>query len=162
MKAINFNKKEREYILKYLPVYADNTDIGEKIYKRVKRANKRIKVASAKGKGRGLQYWVCHRISELLRIPFDQQDDQCLIHSREMGQAGTDIILRGKAFKLFPYSVECKNMEKIGIMEMVNQAKRNEGKDTDWMVVHKRKTLNEPVVIFSWKAFAKLFKKIIK
>ena len=118
---------------------------------------KRITISSAKAKGRNLQYWICEKISKLINIPFDQQDDSCLIHSREMGQHGKDIILRGEAQILFPYSVESKASESLNLMETIEQSESNQDKNTDWMIVHKRKALAEPIVILSWRGFEKTF-----
>ena len=75
--------------------------------KRVKK-KKRIKISSAKAKGRNLQKWVCGKISKLLNIPWGKDE---LIASREMGQSGTDVRLIGEALEKFPYSVECKWQE---------------------------------------------------
>jgi hypothetical protein len=118
---------------------------------------KRISVASAKGKGRSLQYWICNKISSLLNIPYIQSDDSCLIHSREMGQHGVDIILRGEALKRFPYSIESKSSESLNLMPVIEQIEANQKKDTDWLIVHKRKALPEPIVIMTWRTFEKTF-----
>ena len=132
---------------------------GEKILRRFNRALKPIKVSSAKAKGRELQKWVCQKIANLLKIEYNQQDDQCLIHSREMGQAGVDVVLRGEVRKRFPFSIECKNTEQLEFIKSIKQAQANTSQDEDWMVVHKRKALNSPVVILDWAAFEKLFSK---
>lgn len=129
---------------------------AKQILKKLEGSKKRITVSSAKGKGRGLQMWVCQHISQMIGIPFDNQDDQCLIHCREMGQHGTDIILRGKAQKLFPFSIECKSSESININSAIEQAKSNKADGTDWMVVFKKKSLPEPVVMINWSTFEKL------
>jgi hypothetical protein len=133
--------------------------IQEKLRKRLQKATRRITPASAKGKGRELQKWVCRRISLLINLFYDQQNDQCLIHSREMGQAGIDIILRGEAQHKFPYSIECKSVEQFSIPSTIKQAKNNMAKGTDWLIVHKRKSFQEPVVILSWEGFEKLFRR---
>ena len=117
-----------------------------------------MKPSSAKAKGRNLQQRVCRGIAELLHLPFDQQDDQCLIHSREMGQSGIDIILRGVAQKQFPFSIECKNTETFSVYKAIEQAKSNQSKNTEWAVVHK-KNHSEPIVIMDWAAFLKLMQR---
>ena len=52
----------------------------------------------------GVQY-----ISQITNIPLIK-GDECLIQSRGMGQQGTDVVLYGKARKLFPYGIECKTV----------------------------------------------------
>lgn len=155
-KWICLSSNDRDKIIKALSKNKGNDSLINKLIS----SKKTISVASRKGKGRGLQMWVAKRISKLIEIPFDNQDDQCLIHCREMGQSGVDIILRGKAQDAFPYSIECKNSESLNIVETVRQAKSNEAKGTDWIIVHKKKALSEPIAIMSWNTFEKLFKWI--
>jgi hypothetical protein len=135
-----------------------NTPVETKIYKKLEKAlnKKRIKVSSAKGKGRGLQYWMCRKISDLINITYNQADDNCLIHSREMGQHGTDIVLRGDALKRFPFSVECKNAESFNIKETVKQAKQNQKPGTAIMIIYKCKEFKTPVAIMEWQPFSSL------
>lgn len=128
-----------------------------KLVEKIKKATKRIAVSSAKGKGRELQKWVCREISELTGIPYNQQDDDCLIHGREMGQAGVDIILRGAARELFPFSIECKSTEKLSLTTTILQARANTQDGTDWMIVHRNKAVREPIIILTWEAFARIY-----
>lgn len=133
----------------------------ERLIKKFERAEKTIKVSSRKGKGRGLQYWVCERIAKMFSIDFIQSDDTCLVHSREMGQHGTDIIVRGEIYNKFPFDVECKAQENLNIPEWVRQARENNKKDgRDWLVVFKKQTIGgDPLVIMDWNCFEKLVKK---
>lgn len=135
----------------------------ERLIKKFERAEKKIKVSSAKGKGRGLQYWVCDRIAKIFGIEFVQSDDTCLIHSREMGQHGTDICLRGELYTKFPFDIECKSCETLSIPDWIRQAKENNKKeDRDWLVVFKKHTLgSEPFVIMGWECFEKIMMKIL-
>ena len=123
---------------------------------RLRRSLTRIKTSSGKDKGKALQFWVCERISKITGIQYVQSDDSCLIHSREMGQPGADIVLRGEAIKAFPYSVECKSTESLGLLETIKQASANQKDGTDWLIVHRRKAYKEPIVILAWSAFEKL------
>lgn len=136
---------------------------GKKEYKslanKIRNSNKRITVSSAKGKGRGLQQWVCSRISGIIGEEYKQSDDSCLIHSREMGQAGVDIILRGDALKKFPFSIECKSTESINVRQFIDQAKSNQREGTDWMVVCRTKSIPETIVMISWDVFEKLVRR---
>jgi hypothetical protein len=44
--------------------------------------------------------------------------------------------------KLFPFSVECKRQESWSIQEWIDQAKANEAKDTDWLILAKKSHKN--------------------
>jgi hypothetical protein len=129
----------------------------EAALKKLQKSQKRITVSSAKGKGRELQKWVCEKISNLIGIPYNQQDDDCEIHSREMGQSGVDVVLRGKARKLFPFDVECKSTEGLSLTATIRQAQDNEAPGRRWLIVHRCKVLRDPVVMLSWDSFARLF-----
>lgn len=120
----------------------------------------RIKIRSAKNKGMRLQKWVCEQIARIAGIAFDNQDDACEIHSRECGLSGVDVILRGGASKLFPFSVECKSTEKWSVMQAVEQAKTNTRQGTDWLLVMK-KNHSEPVVVLDAKVFFDIYEKVI-
>lgn len=153
-KTIKLEKKEILYLSSLL--------IGKdciKLRKKLQRALTPIKTSSAKAKGRNLQKWVCGKISEIIDIPYDQQDDQCLIHSREMGQAGVDIILKGEALERFPFSIECKNTEGFSIGPTITQIENNLILGTDWIIVHKKKMYKQPLVMMYWETFQKLFSK---
>lgn len=100
-----------------------------------KPEKKRIKISSAKAKGRACQQWVCRKISTLLRIRWGKDE---LIASREMGQAGVDVRLIGDAKKRFPWSVECKWQESWSIPAWIDQAKDNQQTGTDWLLICKR------------------------
>ena len=65
-----------------------------------------MKTQSAKAKGRKLQQWVRDQIIEQLEVhPED-------IESRSMGAGGEDLIMARAARQKFPFSIECKNVEK--------------------------------------------------
>lgn len=143
---VNLTDADREAIAKAVPRLAK------------KMTHTKIKVASAKGKGRYLQHWVCEQISRMIGIPWSQDDDS-LIRSREMGQHGIDVILRGEASTKFPYSVECKSSESLSLVDAVTQAAVNQKTGTRWLIVHKRKALSCPIVIMDWASFEELYRK---
>jgi hypothetical protein len=153
MPWINLSKKEINDIIQYMQYSFNNHNRFCFIVKKLKKYLTPIKISSRKGKGRELQKWICEKISKLINIPYNQSDDQCLIHSREMGQKGADIILRGKALKLFPFSIECKSSEQFNIRKAIEQAKSNKLESVFWMVVYKNKSFKKPVIIIDWKAF---------
>lgn len=177
MKEMLFTKDESKFIKECLHGEIDSLKMGlygqdmeltrerakkekecQRLIKKFENAEKTIKVSSRKGKGRGLQYWVCERIAKMFGLEFIQSDDNCLVHSREMGQAGTDIVLRGKVFDNFPFDIECKSCESLSIPEWVRQARTNKKENRDWLVVFKKQTIgHEPLVIMEWETFEKIF-----
>jgi len=56
---------------------------------------------------------------------FDLEADD--VFSRSMGASGEDVMLSPRARVLFPYSVECKNVEKLNIWQAYKQAGDNSG-----------------------------------
>ena len=68
-----------------------------------------MKTQSAKAKGRRLQKEFRNLLIEKLNIhPED-------IESRSMGASGEDLIMARAAREKFPYSIECKNVEKLNV-----------------------------------------------
>lgn len=180
MKEMMFSKDEFQFIQECLQNEINNLCLGfhaqdmettnknakrkkecERLIKKFQRAEKTIKVSSRKGKGRNFQYWICDRIAGLFGIKFVQADNDCLIHSREMGQHGTDIIMRGKVKKLFPFSVECKCCESLNIPAWIEQANQNTEEDKDWLLAIKKQSIGKPIVIMEWESFEKMMKKYL-
>ena len=81
-----------------------------------------MKTRSAKNKGKRLQ----NKVRDILLETFDtlEPDD---IRSAVMGDSGEDIQLSPAARKLIPYSIECKNQEKLNIWSSLEQAEDNAG-----------------------------------
>jgi hypothetical protein len=98
---------------------------------------KSISIAARKAKGRKLQKWVCERLSTVFNIPWGYEDEK-EIQPRLMGQGGTDIVLRGKAATIIPWSIECKWQEKWNVPEFIKQAKENCKEGTSWLLVMKK------------------------
>jgi hypothetical protein len=116
----------------------------------------RIKVSSAKAKGRACQQYVMGKISELLGIPCGKDE---LIASREMGQSGTDVRLIGEAKKRFPWAVECKWQETWSVPAWIEQAKENQSEGTNWLLVARRNR-SEFVAILDADIFFDLLKEL--
>ena len=92
---------------------------------------KRMRPQSAKAKGRRLQQEFRKLLIEKLNIhPED-------IESRSMGAGGEDLIMARAARIAFPYSIECKNVEKLNVWEAYKQAKEN-SKNYEPLVVMKK------------------------
>jgi len=110
-----------------------------------------MKTQSAKAKGRKLQQWVRDQIIEQLEVhPED-------IESRSMGAGGEDLIMARAARQRFPFSVECKNVEKLNVWEAYEQAKSNSN-DYEPIVIMK-KNQKKPLVVVDADFFISLFKR---
>jgi hypothetical protein len=96
---------------------------------------KTISIASRKAKARTAQNWVAEKVAKLLNLPWGKD---CMIAAREMGQTGVDIRLVGEARNRFNWSVEVKNQEKVNLFSAIDQAKENQMKDTNWLVILKK------------------------
>jgi hypothetical protein len=108
-----------------------------------------MKTQSAKAKGRNLQKWVRDQLIEQLEIhPED-------IESRSMGAGGEDLIMARAARSKFPFSVECKNVEKLNVWEAYEQAKANCGEYEPIVVM--KKNFKKPLVVVDAEYFIKLF-----
>ena len=107
-----------------------------------------MKTSSAKQKGRLLQQWVRDQLIEELGVhPED-------VESRSMGAGGEDLIMARAAREKFPYSIECKNVEKLNVWDAYEQAKANSG-DYEPIVVMK-KNGKKPVVVVDAEYFVRL------
>ena len=110
-----------------------------------------MKTQSAKAKGRKLHQWVRDQIIEQLDVhPED-------IESRSMGAGGEDLIMARAARERFPFSVECKNVEKLNVWEAYEQAKSNSN-DYEPIVIMK-KNQKKPLVVVDADFFISLFKR---
>lgn len=74
---------------------------------------------SRKSKGRRFQQQVIKMLIDALEI------DPADIENRSMGCNGEDVILSNAARKKFPFSIECKNTEKLNIWSALEQATAN-------------------------------------
>ena len=111
-----------------------------------------MKTQSAKAKGRRLQQWFRDLLIEKLNIhPED-------IESRSMGAGGEDLIMASAAREKFPYSVECKNQEKINLWESYNQAQQN-SKNHEPVVILKRNN-SKPLILVDAEYFVKLHQDV--
>ena len=109
-----------------------------------------MKTQSAKAKGRRLQQWIRDQLIEKLEVhPED-------VESRSMGAGGEDLIMARAAREKFPYSVECKNQEKLNIRDSYSQAVEN-SKDYEPVVVIKRNN-HKPLVVVDAEYFVGLHK----
>lgn len=97
-----------------------------------------MKIRSAKNKGQRHQKEIVMKLRE--RFDVDHGEDNCFdgdIQARLMGGAGRDIILSPAVQKVFPFSIEAKNVERLNIWDAIRQAEQNSGKLRP-MVIFKR------------------------
>ena len=102
-----------------------------------------MKPRSAKNKGKRLQ----NKIRDLILEKFDilEPDD---VRSITMGDSGEDILLSPAARRLFPFSVECKNQEKLNIWGALEQAEDNSGNHTPIVIFKRNRTKTYAVLEF--------------
>ena len=99
-----------------------------------------MKPQSAKAKGRRLQQDVRNRLIEELDVhPED-------IESRSMGASGEDLIMARAARKKFPYSIECKNQEKLNVWNAYTQCDVN-AKHYEPLVIIKKNNFKSLAVV---------------
>jgi len=102
-----------------------------------------MKPRSAKNKGKRLQ----NKIRDLILEKFDslEPDD---VRSITMGDSGEDILLSPAARKQFPFSVECKNQEKLNIWGALEQAEDNSGNHTPLVIFKRNRSKTYAVLEF--------------
>ena len=103
-----------------------------------------MKPRSAKNKGKRLQ----NKVRDLILEKFDilEPDD---VRSITMGDSGEDILLSPAARRLFPFSVECKNQEKLNIWSALEQAEENSGKHSPLVIFKRNRTKTYAVLEFN-------------
>lgn len=107
-----------------------------------------MKPSSCKAKGRALQDWMRVKLIE----EYDMYEED--IKTAVMGESGEDIKMARAAREKFPFSIECKNVEKLNVWEAYEQAKENSGKYEPIVVMKKNR--KKPLVVIDAEAFIKL------
>jgi|TARA_R100000781_G_scaffold99644_1_gene63241 hypothetical protein len=109
-----------------------------------------MKTQSAKAKGRNLQKWVVNKLIETFDIhPED-------IKSCSMGAGGEDVVMARAAREKFPFSVECKNVEKLNVWDAYEQAKANSSGYEPIVVM--KKNHKKPLVVLDAEHFIEIIK----
>ena len=109
-----------------------------------------MKPQSAKAKGRRLQQQFRELLIEELGIhPED-------IESRSMGAGDQAMIMAIARREEYPYSIECKNVEKLNVWEAYKQAEEN-SKDYEPVVVMKKNN-HKTLVVLDAEHFVKIHK----
>lgn len=109
-----------------------------------------MKTSSAKSKGRKLQQIVRNAILKAFNHLTEND-----VRSTGMGQNGVDVQLSEAALKVFPYSVECKNKEKLNLYAEWQQTTENLMQNTEPLLVIK-KNRKEALAVVSLKHFMEL------
>ena len=78
------------------------------------------------------------------------------VRSTSMGAGGEDLQLSPAARKKFPYSVECKNVEKLNVWGAYEQAEANSGNHEPLLIMKKNR--KKPLVVIDLEAFVELLK----
>lgn len=112
--------------------------------------------AAAKDKGKEFQKWACKMVSNLTKIPWGPPGTDMPIEPRASCQIGCDVRLESHVKKLFPFSVECKRQESWSIQEWIDQARANEAKGTDWLILAKKSNKNPVAFMDAIKFFTLL------
>lgn len=107
-----------------------------------------MKAQSAKAKGRRLQ----QEFRKLLIEELDIHPED--IESRSMGAGGEDLIMARAAREKFPYSIECKNVEKLNVWDAYDQASSNKGNYEPIVVM--RKNNKKALVVVDAEYFVRL------
>jgi len=107
-----------------------------------------VKPSSAKAKGRALQDWT----RKLLMEEFDIHEDD--IKTAVMGESGEDIKMARAAREKVPYSIECKNVEKLNVWSAYDQASENCGDYEPLLIMKKNR--KKPLVVLDAEAFFNL------
>jgi hypothetical protein len=107
---------------------------------------------SGKAKGRRLQQWVMNQILD--RFTGLSDDD---VTSRSMGCGGEDVLLSPKARAKFPFSVECKNTERLNLYKAYDQCIDN-SKELHEPLLIVKKNHHKPLAIVDAEYFIKHFK----
>ena len=111
-----------------------------------------MKAQSAKAKGRRLQQWMRSLLIEKLDIhPED-------LESRSMGASGDDVVMARAAREKFPFSIECKNVEKLNVWAAYEQACANAGNYTPIVVM--KKNNHKPLVVIDAVEFVNIMENV--
>lgn len=103
-----------------------------------------MKTRSAKNKGKRLQNSVRDVLLETFKEDLEPDD----VKSAIMGDSGEDIQLSPAARKLIPYSIECKNQEKLNIWSSLEQAEGNSGNHPPLVIFKRNRSKTYAVLEF--------------
>ena len=103
-----------------------------------------MKPRSAKNKGKRIQ----NKVRDLILEKFNSKLEPDDVRSITMGDSGEDILLSPAARRLFPFSVECKNQEKLNIWSSLEQAEGNSGNHPPLVIFKRNRSKTYAVLEF--------------
>ena len=109
-----------------------------------------MKTAARKAKGRRLQQWFRDLLIETLEVDPDD------VRSVSMGAGGEDILMSKAARDRFPFSVECKNTERLNLWAAWDQVNQNKGIYSPLLVV--KRNGSQPLIVIEADIFMELVK----
>ena len=112
-----------------------------------------MKPRSAKNKGKRLQ----NKVRDLILEKFQQLEEDD-VRSTTMGDSGEDVLLSPAARKLFPFSVECKNQEKLNIWSALEQTENNSNNHVPLLIFKRNRT--KTYAVLELKDFIRLIKNV--
>ena len=112
-----------------------------------------MKTRSAKNKGKRLQ----NKVRDLILEKFQQLEEDD-VRSTTMGDSGEDVLLSPAARKLFPFSVECKNQEKLNIWSALEQTENNSNNHVPLLIFKRNRT--KTYAVLELKDFIRLIKNV--
>ena len=107
-----------------------------------------MKTKSAKAKGRKLQDWVKEKLVEYIGDLGENLEEN--ITTAVMGASGADVKFSPQTQHLFPFSIECKNQEKLNVYDAYDQACANSGDHEPILFMKKNRTKALAVVDAEW------------
>jgi len=110
-----------------------------------------MNTASRKAKGRRLQQYVRDKLLEY--FPNLTERD---VKSTPMGVSGEDIWLSESANSIFPYSIECKNHERINIWDAIKKTEQTNRREKGVLVFKRNKS--KVYCVLEFEEFLRLVK----
>lgn len=114
-----------------------------------------MKTSSAKAKGRRHQQDVCDK---LIKTGHGLEPDD--IRSASMGAPGEDVLFSPAARRQFPFSIECKNVEKLSIWAAIDQARQNAAGYIPAVVFTKNR--EQPQIALPFDRFLEIYSYYLK
>ena len=75
-----------------------------------------------------------------------------------MGAGGEDVVMARAAREKFPFSIECKNVERLNVWDAYDQAIANSGDYEPLLVMKKNR--KKPLVVMDAETFIKMTKDL--
>ncbi len=113
-----------------------------------------MKTSSAKAKGRRLQ----QTVRDLL-LKFAAQLTPDDVRSTSMGAPGEDLLLSPAAQAAYPFTFECKNVEKLNIHEALSQSESHAMRNGRAAVVVFSRNRSKIYIALEFEEFLKLTRK---